>query len=525
MDGLYEQLRQAIHAVWRRRWLALGVAWGLCLTGWLVVAMMPNTYQSQAKVSVQMQALLSDKIGVSPAERQASVDRVRQTLTSTANLEKVVRRTDLNKQVVSDRDLAGQVAALRKNIEVTALPDNVLQIKAKASSPALSNAENARLATAVVQNLIDLFVEDNLAGGRGETQAAIRFFDTKIASMESQLIDAEQRRVAFETKYMGLLPGEGSISQRMTAARMELSNIESQLASAQGSLAAARGQLAGTAPTVQTPNFSGGGAGVAAADPGAAQLAALEGQLSQAYARGWTDAHPDVVATKQQIARTRAQRPGRGAPKAAASGGSSMISTPNPMYVTMRSMVAEKEALVGAASARRTQLQNDLAQMAARQVSEPEVAAEQARVNRDYDVLKRQYDKLLEDREAVRLRSDVASQTDSVQFKVIEPASRPTLPDSPNRPLLLTGILLLGLGAGVAAAFALSQLQTTYPTAKRLAAATGLPVLGAISEVVTPRLAAARRQQLAWLGGGAGALTACYALLMIVEFWQRSQVA
>ena len=521
MDGVFEQVRIAIHSVWRRRWLALGVAWGLCLLGWLVVAMLPNKYESQAKVSVQTQALLSDRIGISSAERQAAVDRVRQTLTSTANLEKVVRRTDLNKQVANDADLAGQVGAIRENIAVTALPDNVLQIKAEASSPALSNAENARLATAIVQNLIDLFVEDNLAGGRGETQQAIRFFDTKLAGLEKQMMDAEQRRVAFETKYMGLLPGEGSISQRMTSARMELSNVDSQLASAQGSLAAARGQLASTPPTIQTPNYAA--AAPVAFDPVAGQVAALEGQLSQAYAKGWTDAHPDVVATKSQIARTRAQSRGSAAPRASAGGGT--ISSPNPMYVTMRSMVAEKEALVGAAGARKAQLQNEIAQMAARQVSEPGVAAEQERLNRDYDVLKRQYDKLLEDREAVRLRSDVALQTDAVQFKVIEPPSKPTVPATPNRPILLTLILVAGLGAGAAAAFAAAQFKTTFPSAKKLAETTGLPVLGTVSEVVTPTIAATRRRQLAWLAGGGGALAGCYALLMAVELFQRAQVA
>ena len=34
MDGLYEQLRIALHQVWRRRWLALAVAWGVaCSAG------------------------------------------------------------------------------------------------------------------------------------------------------------------------------------------------------------------------------------------------------------------------------------------------------------------------------------------------------------------------------------------------------------------------------------------------------------------------------------------------------------
>ncbi|HZF44286.1 MAG TPA: XrtA system polysaccharide chain length determinant [Sphingomonadaceae bacterium] len=523
MDGIFEQVRIAIHSIWLRRWLALGVAWGLCLVGWLVVALLPNSYESQAKLFVQTQGLLSDRIGVTTTERQAAVDRVRQTLTSTTNLEKVVRRTDLNKQVVSDRDLAGQVSAIREKIKVTALPDNVLEIKAEASSPALSNAENARLSTTIVQNLLDLFVEDNLSGGRGETQQAIRFFDGRIAALEKQMMDAEQKRVAFETRYMGLLPGEGSISQRMSAARMELSNIDSQLAAAQGALAAARGQLAGTPPTIQTPNFAAA-APMAAIDPGAAQVAALEGQLSQAYARGWTDAHPDVVATKSQLARTRSQNRGRAAP-GASGGGSSMISTPNPAYSSLRSMVAEKEALVNAANSRKGQLQADMASMSARQVSEPGVAAEQERLNRDYDVLKRQYDKLLEDREAVRLRSDVASQTSPVQFKVIEPPSRPTIPATPNRPLLLTAILFLGLGAGAAAAFAAAQLKGTFPSARRLADATGLPVLGTVSEVVTAPMAAVRRRQLTWLAGGGGALAACYALLMMVELFQRAQVA
>ena len=204
MDSLFEQLRIALHSVWRQRW------------------MLPNSYASEAKVSIQTPSLLSDKIGVTPAERQAGVDRVRQTLTSEANLETIVRGTDLNRQVVTDRDLAAQVAGLRRNIQVTALPDNILQIKATASSPALSNVENARLATAIAQKLIDLFVNDNLAGGRGETVQAIRFFDGKIAALERQLGDAEQRRVEFESRYMGLLPGEGSIGQRMTAARTEL---------------------------------------------------------------------------------------------------------------------------------------------------------------------------------------------------------------------------------------------------------------------------------------------------------------
>ncbi|MEA3016482.1 MAG: protein tyrosine kinase modulator, partial [Sphingomonadales bacterium] len=86
MDGLYEQLRVAAHQVWRRRWLAVAVAWALCVLGWLAIALIPNSYESRARVFVQVQSILPEQIGIGPAERQNQMLRLRQTLTSTANL-------------------------------------------------------------------------------------------------------------------------------------------------------------------------------------------------------------------------------------------------------------------------------------------------------------------------------------------------------------------------------------------------------------------------------------------------------
>ena len=159
---------------------------------------------------------------------------------------------------------------------------------------------------------------------------------------------------------------------------------------------------------------------------------------------------------------------------------------PNPSYVSLRAMMAEREAQLAAATARRNQLQSDLAQLSARQSTEPGLAAEQERLNRDYDVLKQQYDQLLANREQVRLRSDVQTRTSPLNIQVVEPPNVPSVPAAPNRPIFLTAVLIFAFGAGVAAAFVAGQLQTTFPTQSRLAAVTGLPVLGTLSEVVTP---------------------------------------
>jgi protein tyrosine kinase modulator len=508
MDGLYEQLRIALHQVWRRRWLALAVAWGFCVVGWLAIALVPNTYESKARVFVQMQSILPNQMGITVQEREGDLNRVKQTLTSSDNLAKVVRRTELNTLVASDRDLAVQVAGLRQAIKVTAQPDNMFEISATSKISGFSNRQNAKLAAAIVQGLLDIFVEQNLSGDRDEANQSLAFLDAQLKAREGQLQEAEQRRVEFEQRYLGLLPGEGSIGQRMSAARTELASIDQQLIQSQSSLAALRSQLVATPATM--PAFGENGGGVRG------QIAALEGQLAQAAGRGWTDSHPDVVALKSQIARLRPlaarEQPGAG-------------TMPNPSYVSLRAMVGEREGQVNAAASRKAQLQADLAQLGNRQASEPGAAAEQERLNRDYEVLKRQYDKLLEDREQVRLRTDVRSKTDAVKFRVIDPPSQPTVPLTPNRPLLLTLILFVGLGAGVGTAFAMGQIQMTFPTQNRLAEATGLPVLGSISEIFTDAAKARHRQRLVWLAGGSGALGGAWALLLAVEFWQRSTVA
>ena len=511
MDGLYEQFRIALHQIWRRRWLAMAVAWGVCVLGWLVVALIPNSYEAKARLFVQMQSILPSQVGISPDERQSQMMRLNQTLTSNENLVRIVRRTDLNSLVASEADLAAEVAALRQRIQIVAQPDNLVEITARSDVSGFSNGQNARTAAATVQGLIDLFVEQNLAGDRRETGQSLEFLDEEIRRREVALQEAEQRRMEFEQRFMGLLPGEGSIAQRMSAARVEMANLEQQIAAHQGALNSMRTQLASTPPTL--PSMGG-----EVPTTASGQIAALEAQVSQNLARGWTEQHPDIIAARQQIARLR---PHAAAERRSGSGGG--IS--NPSYVSLRAMMGERQAQLSAAQTRRAQIQSDLAALSERQASEPGLAAEQARLNRDYDVLKQQYDQLLANREQVRLRSDVQSRTSPWIVQVVEPPRVPTVPASPNRPLFLTLILFVAAGAGIASAFVAGQLQTTFPTQAKLASITGLPVLGTLSEVVNPAERDRRRQRLVWFGGAGGALAASWALLMVVEFWQRSQAA
>lgn len=507
MNAIYEEIRVALHLIWRRRWLALAVAWGMCVIGWLAVSLIPNKYESSARVLVQMQSLLPGKVGITPNDTQQDLDHVRQTLTSNENLVQVVRSTDIARQAASDADVAAMVGSLAKGITIVAQPDNLFEISAETSIGGLSDAQNAKLAHDVVQKLLDIFIQGNVANDRAEALQSLHFLDDELQRREKGLREAETRRVAFEQKYLGTLPGSGSIDQRADALRAELATLEPNLSSAQSGLAAMNAQMSATPATIATPGVPGGGG---------SRSSVLEAQLADMQAKGWTDQHPDVVSIRSQLARLR----GTGSPATVSAGGSA-----NPLYLTMRSMQAEKQATASALAARKAELEGSLNALTTLQVREPGITAEQARLSQDYQALKDQYDKLVSDREEVRVRAEVSNGAGAIQFKVIDGPSRPTLPSSPNRPLLLFAVLFVGLATGVGAAFAQGQLKTGYSTADRLARATGLEVLGSISETLNETQHQLRRQKLRWFAGAAGALGGAFMLLLVIEFVQRGLMA
>jgi hypothetical protein len=92
------------------------------------------------------------------------------------------------------------------------------------------------------------------------------------------------------------MPGQGSIGSRMDAARNEMDNIDQQLVAAQSSATAVNAQLAGIPQTVAAPSITINAGGAPASDgTTAGRIAALQAQIADGMARGWTEKHPDIV--------------------------------------------------------------------------------------------------------------------------------------------------------------------------------------------------------------------------------------
>jgi polysaccharide chain length determinant protein (PEP-CTERM system associated) len=506
LNLILEELRSALWSVWNRRWIALAVAWGVCLLGWLALALIPNTYESEARLFVQLDDVLAQQIGIGSASREKDIDRIRQTLTSAVNLEKVIRSTRLGQTIATPTQMERAVESLARDIKVVGDEKHLFQITAKSGHGDLSDAENAQLAQDIAQRMIDIFREENFGRTRGEMRDTIGFLDQQLADRQRELEEAEQRRLAFEAEHPDLIGGPQAISSQLSSTRSELRGVEADLAAAQSALAALEGQLAGTPRTLTTAGSGGPRAALAQAE---ANLAALQ-------ARGLTDSHPDVIALHKQIAALREQ---------AQAAGADVGGTPNPAWTSLQSMRVERQANVESLQSRAAALRAELASVVAAQAREPGASAEAQRIGRDYEVLRQQYDELLKDREQLRLRGQVETERSAIKFEVVDPPTTPRVPAWPNRPLLLLGVLIVGIGAGGGAAFGLGQMKGTFATAARLERAFDLPVVGTVSHTVTEAARAVSLRRMKLFALGAGGLGALFIVLLGAEFVQRGMVA
>ncbi|MEO0642987.1 MAG: Wzz/FepE/Etk N-terminal domain-containing protein, partial [Pseudomonadota bacterium] len=232
MDEISDELRAALYTVWHRRWLALAIAWGVCLLGWLAVALIPNSYASRARIYVDVEDVLSEQLGIAGDGRE-EITRVRQTLASNVNLEKVIKGTKLGEGITDRGAMNAAVADLSKKVSVRSEEDNLFEISATVGKSSLSDAQNAVLARNVVQKLLDIFREEHIAGSRVGVNRALTKIDEQLGERKRELEEAEARRLKFEAQYPDLIGGSASLSAKIQQLRTEMRDIDADLAGAQ----------------------------------------------------------------------------------------------------------------------------------------------------------------------------------------------------------------------------------------------------------------------------------------------------
>jgi polysaccharide chain length determinant protein (PEP-CTERM system associated) len=512
MDELLQRVLVHLRAMWHRRWIGLAVAWLVGMVAIAIAFRIPEKFEASARVYVDTQSLLRPVmagLAIQPNLDQ-QVALMSRTLISRPNVEKLVRMADLDLNVKSNAERDELIDNLMKTLTLGGnVTNNLYVISYRDAKP--QQAKN------VVQSLLTIFVESSLGDKRQDTRGAVKFLDEQIKRYEQSLQAAESRLKEFKLKYMGV-PGQGQgggpdYFAKMAKLSDDIANAKLELQAAQESRDSYKRELAGESPTLLP---EGTGPDTTGASPEIdSRIAALKTKLDELL-RTYTDQHPDVVGTRRVIAALEEQRKEivQAREKAARASTRPVESVDrNPVFQQMRVSLADAEANVASLRARLSSYESQYAQLKASARLVPQVEAEFAQLNRDYEVQKKTYGDLLARREAATMGVDVQD-TGGTQFRVIDPPRVSPQPVPPTRLTMLAIAFAAALGAGLLASFVASELMPTFHDARALREITKRPVLGMVAMLPNETAKRRIRRNGYLFAGGLGGLIAAFAAIV-----------
>lgn len=509
--SLWEQVQSELHGMWQRRWVGIAAAWAIAVIGAAGIGLLKDRYEASARVYVDTQTVLKPLMAglAFQPDIDQQVKMLARTLISHPNVEQILKSPEVGLDQPSAVKLDQAVEKLKSQIKFEPSGQNLYSISYR-------DADGAR-ARRLVEKLVTLFVESNAREKQRDSKEASRFIDEQIASYESKLSEAENRLKDFKLRNFGVT---GVANQdyfaRISALSDDVTKLRLELTAAEQSRDALRKELAREDPQLPPESMPAGAQPLLTETE--TRLEAQRKQLDDLLRR-YTEQHPDVVAVRRTIAQLEAQR--RADLDARKARGSGNAAT-NPVYQQLRLSLATAEANVASL---RTQLGVQSGRLAdARGMASrvPQVEAELVQLNRDYDIIRKNYDQLVARREAASLGVKIDQSSGLTDFRVVEPPQTAPTPVFPSRRILAALVLLLAIAGGLAAAYAMSRFARTVINAKALAELSRRPVLGTISVVSNDeRVAAVRRERTAFAGAAGFFLVANLAWLAWVVVSSR----
>ncbi len=516
MAELISQIWTLSRGMWANRWIGLLVAWLVAAIGAMGALSVPDRYEASARIFVDTESILKplmSGLAVQPNVEQ-QVIMLSKTLISRPNVEKVVRMADLDLKSPSKAEQDALIDGLMKTLAIKNVGrDNLYVLSYVDKSP-----EQAKR---VVQSLVSIFVESSLGDSRKDSDTAKKFIDEQIKTYETRLEEAEARLKEFKIRNIEMQTADGrdmagqlgALSGQLGQARLELREAENARDEARRQLDTERTQSANitsrsllqeSALSVSTPEIDG-------------RIDAQKRNLDSLLQR-FTEQHPDVVGARrlikelEEVRRKEVQE----LRKIAMTTQSPATTSANSLaYQELNRLMATSEVQVAALRARVGEYEARFNRARQLMKTAPQVEAEFAQLNRDYDNNKKNYNDLVARRESAAMSGELESAAGVADFRVIDPPRASQRPVAPNRMLLLPLALLAGIGAGLAASFIAGQLRNVFYDAQSLSQTVGLPLLGVVTLVMGDAAAMKERANFRRFLGASGGLVIAFGLAML----------
>jgi polysaccharide chain length determinant protein (PEP-CTERM system associated) len=419
---------------------------------------LPKLYRSSTLIIVERETVPDGFVRKATTENgREQLATIKQQILSRTRLEKIIRELDPYPEKMGKQPITQIVEGMRQNIAITVKGLDAFSIDFIHPDP--------RKAMAVANRLGTLFIEAVVEEREEQVEGVHEFIEAQLDDARRELEVKEEALRKFKERHMGTLPTQMDANlSTLQRLQLEHQNVGELLRAAQDRQALLERGLVDQLAAA-------GSRGSVVLGP-AAELAQLKGQLQSLRGR-YTEEHPDVRALLARIDRMeRALSDAPATPEPAA--GPSMAGS----QVQQRTS-AEISALV----AKRENLEQRIAEFQARVEQVPRTEQQLATLTRDYNKLHENYLALLNKKLEAQMAERLEKRWKGQNFRILDPADLPESPFSPNRPLLLTAGILLGLIAGLGASVGAELLDHSIKNVRELETVLPYPILATVPHI------------------------------------------
>ncbi len=514
MNELIPLIAKHIRMVLRYRWVALGGAFFFCLAGWTAVKLIPPTYEVTAKLFFDSRSMLQPLLEGLAVESvfNLQADSVQRLLLQRKSLEKIAREGGFD--VDSGNPVAFQrmLTKFSSRIGVSNAAENVFTISYR--------DQDAKRGVRVVEELLNMFLQESRGENRANASQSKQFLDEQIRQYQERLNRAEDKLWRFKEKNFALLSKQEDYFSRLRAFSDQIDETGVQLKEALGRREQIMEQLKQARLTGIVDEADFKPLPSIPQDPVDERISRWQDRLDELLTK-YTVRHPEVVSVQRTLDQLLQSKVNglRESPQANTDADGEREPVGNPMYRNLKLSLAAADAEVAAIQARLKEFQRRQDQLKATVNSSLEVEAEFQRLNRSYSIDKSQFEEFVKRRELLNVTNDAVQDKDlDLQAKVLEEPVEPVLPTRPSDTLLNLGVLLGGLGAGIALAWLLAMMRPVIYTRQELEEMTDLPVWGTVAMVLTPTARWLRGlQNAAFFAGWMGLAAVSYGV--VAQAW------
>jgi succinoglycan biosynthesis transport protein ExoP len=538
--NLNETVSRLVGMLTRQRWRILTPFCFISLATIGVLWLLPNRYTSAATLLVvQQQVPQRYVVPNSTTDISSALQAMKQEVLSRTQLLRMIN--DFGLYPKQRKRLAPEelVSLMLSNIDILPINENPERQKDFDAFRISFTTENALVAQQVTNTLTSLFINEYLRTGSEQATNTTSFLHDQVESKRKKLNEQEERLRDFKLRYVGELPEQqqGNLGI-LTGLQGQLQNTEASLNRAQQQRVYLQSLIEATkhqvvpapigmlVPTPGTPNV---GRALSPREVAQNELARLEAIRDAQLAKGWKPEHPDMLRNQREIARAEAAvkrfkvtpeaetEAANVTPSRTASVHPPSIDTrDDPAVAQLKSNLEANRLEIDTLTNDEKRLKASISQYENRLNQTPVREQEQAGIVRDTEALRLEYADLLKKEQESQLATNLEKQQGGQQFRLVDPASLPSVPSSPKRLKMSLGGLGGGLFLGLAVAFLMEMRDTSFHTEKELTRHLGPPFVMGIPLLPTP----AEESRHKWLGVFQWlAASAMVLVVMVAEFY------